>query len=182
MQVVLIIGQRGEGKSTITEQRIHSARIAHQQNSGFLWAYDIERRYYKGINSPVIDQNGNLIDVKVFAKKASELQNSTIVYEEASVFFHNRGHSEKLKMTLVQSRYQGNVAYLIYHSICAVPYYVYELTDCIILLRTKDSEDRVLKKYKELYPAWKLLKQKPEQCKQFKLLNGKYSPYLIITL
>lgn len=171
MQVFIIIGARGTGKSTFAQDRLKSQLINSPE---IVHVYDIEKKYYVPPRP--------LPDIDVFSEKVSNLKDSYIVYEEATIFFPNRGSNKELKKALVQSRYNGNVIFMIYHSICAVPYYVYELTDCVILFKTQDDENRVLKKFAKLHPAWWKLQKVPHLCAQYKLRNGNYSPYLTIKL
>lgn len=169
MQVFIVVGARGTGKSTMILER---ARKFEPQER--VLAYDIERRYYP--------DKKELPHIDSFTQMAGNAKGCFIVYEEGTIFFPNRGNSKDLRMTLVQSRYNHNIVFIVYHSICAVPFYVYELADCVIMFETQDEEERVLKKYKRLHPFWKRIKTRPDKCNEFKCLNGKISPYLIIRL
>jgi predicted ATPase len=170
-QVYLVIGARGTGKSTLLEGRVKSLNYPIEDT----YIYDIERRYFP-------NREGPLPDIKTFKNTVANVKNSLVVYEEGTIFFPNRGHDEKLKMLLVQSRYNGNIVFIVFHSINSIPFYVYELTDTIILFRTQDEAQKVEKKLSKLYKPFLYLQKFPEKCQQFKLLNGKLSPYLIIDL
>lgn len=167
MQVFIVIGARGTGKTTLLKQRV-------EKFSGYKHIYDLQRVYY--------NDDRPLPTIEDFTLKASKLKDSLIVYEESTIFFPNRGNNKELRQNLVQARYNRNIIFLVYHSICAVPYYVYDLADCVILFRTQDEENRVTHKYEKFHRYWKFIQKFPERCKQFKLLNGNKSPYLIIKL
>ncbi len=167
MQVFIVIGARGTGKTTLLKQRVNLFK-------GHKHIYDLQRTYY--------NDNRPLPTIDEFTSVAATLEDSLIVYEESTIFFPNRGNNKELRQNLVQARYNRNIIFLVYHSICAVPYYVYDLADCVILFRTQDEENRVIQKYEKLYPYWRRIKNRPESCLQFKLLNNNKSPYLIIKL
>jgi hypothetical protein len=167
MQVFIVIGARGTGKTTLLKQRV-------AKFNGFKHIYDLQRVYYS--------DNRPLPTIEDFTKQAATLEDSLIVYEESTIFFPNHGNNKHLRQNLVQARYNRNTIFLVYHSICAVPYYVYDLADCIILFRTQDEENRVVQKYEKFHKHWRRIIHRPETCLQFNLLNGNKSPYLIIKL
>lgn len=173
MQVFVIVGQRGCGKSTLAEERA-KAFLKNNPKEKF-FPYDIEKRYFPDRPLPPI---------KEFMSKVITEENSLFVFEESTIFFPNRGRDKDLIQAMVTSRYNGNLMFLIYHALGEVPKYVFRLADCVILFRTKEDEAEILsdKKTKRFHPAWSKIIYYPQKCNQFKLKNGEYSPYLIIKL
>ena len=75
--------------------------------------------------------------------------NTAIVFEEATIFFSNRGRSEEVIDLLVRKRHTNNIIILLFHSIRSVPNYIFELIDYIILFKTNDNEKLIHDKFKD---------------------------------
>ena len=66
-----------------------------------------------------------------------------VVFEEATIFFGSKGRNEKMIELLVRSRHSQNTIILVFHSLRALPDYIYELINFIVLFKTQDHEQRV---------------------------------------
>lgn len=126
----IVIGGTGSGKSTFIKKMIADDKSAI--------IYDINNEYY---------DDSILPDIKTFTTLACEQRNTTIVFEEATIFFNSITQNEKLKDLLVRKRHTGNRIYLVFHSIRSVPPYIFNLVNYVFLFRTADDESLVKSKY-----------------------------------
>lgn len=135
MKTSVIIGAKGHGKSTQVKKLIHALKLP-------AYVYDVNAEYSNvpGVTSlfPSIDD---------FLKFAGNQRNCVIVFEEATIFFSNRGRSEQLINILVRARHNRVFPILCFHSLRAVPEYILELTEFIFLKRTADNPQTVIKKF-----------------------------------
>jgi hypothetical protein len=166
-KVALIVGARGQGKSTFNKERL----------KGFprdrLHIHDIQREYFP--NEP-------LIPVRQFVEDVNFKRDCFILFEEATIFFPNRGYDKGMVELLVSARHRGCHIHLVYHSLRAIPEYIYDLVDFVVLFNTKDKPHNVEHKFEDIYPHFMYLREHPEKCLQLRLYNGKVSPYTIIQL
>lgn len=141
----LIVGASGNGKSTILKKLI---RPVH---SNRLFVYDVQGEYFEDEDLPDIDEF-----LVAMEKKTDTVQ----VYEEATIFFSNRGSNKLMRKILVSARHDRNVIFLVFHSIRSIPLYIYDLIDTIIVFNTNDNEDIVQSKHPTLLEAWRKVKGK----------------------
>lgn len=166
-KVNLIVGQRGSGKSTFNK------KIVQHLPRERLRIHDIQGEYFPG---------EALTPVKEFIEQVQTCRNCVILFEEATIFFPNRGYDKGMVELLVSARHRGNIINLVYHSITAIPEYIYNLADYIVLFETKDKIHKIELNYEELAPHVKNLRERPEACLKLKLYNGKISPFVIVEL
>lgn len=133
MKTFLIIGHTGRGKSTKVKE-ILSGLYCDKL------IYDVNNEHNTGKPLP------NINDFLTLAKKKV---NTAIVFEEATIFFSNRGRSEEVIDLLVRKRHTNNIIILLFHSIRSVPNYIFELIDYIILFKTNDNEKLIHDKFKD---------------------------------
>lgn len=138
----LFVGGTGAGKSTLIK------RLVEPISRDRLHVYDINDEYKLG-------DYADLPDMKVFLKEMNEVKKSVIIFEDATSFFNTRGHSEKLTQLLVRKRHRKNIIFLVFHSVRAVPFYVYNLANGLFLLKTNDTEEYVDKRIPGLLEAFR---------------------------
>lgn len=138
MKAVCVIGGQGEGKTTFVKQVIIK-NVMEVNYPKPLFVYDINGEYLvKGNELPSIDD---------FLKTVSNARSSLCIFEEATIFFGNRGYSAPMTDIIARKRHTGNYIVLIFHYLSAIPAYIYPLLDCIVLFRTKDRGDLVKTKF-----------------------------------
>jgi predicted AAA+ superfamily ATPase len=144
--VIIVVGARGNGKSSFVKNHIrpvHSSR---------LFVYDVQGEYFER------EPGEQLPDIEEFAQDVVKKEESVVVFEEATVFYSNRGSSITMRKLLVNARHSRNVIYLLFHSIRSIPHYIYDLSDYVIVFNTNDEEDLVESRHPLLLKAWKKVK------------------------
>ena len=99
-----------------------------------------------------------------FLDKVQKAERSIAVFEDAGIFFSNRGRSERLEDILTSSRHSKVTTFLLFHSLRALPAYVIEQLDGIELFKTKDNPLTVRRKFDEwpaIYEAWHRVNDAP---------------------
>lgn len=126
---IIIAGGTGAGKTT-------SLRKLINLYPGNKLIYDINSEHEGGI----------ICDFPIFLAKASRAVNSLIVFEEATIFLSNKGDAKKLREILVTKRHRNNIIILVFHSLRAIPVYIFDLTDLLILHKTVDNYSLISRK------------------------------------
>lgn len=142
-KVIIVVGARGNGKSSFVKKHIRDVHTSR------LWVYDYQREYFPDEPLP---------DIEEFVENMVTKTESVIVFEEATIFFTSRGSSTPLRKILVSARHARNVVFLLFHSIRAIPYYIYELSEYVVVFNTNDEQDIVETKHPMLLEAWKKVK------------------------
>lgn len=133
MKNFLIIGARGQGKSTYIKKNFFSLNRKVLVN-------DVNNEY-----------GFNYLDLNVFLEQATTVKNHVIIFEESTIFFNNRGFNKKITEILVRSRHTNNVCVFVFHSVRAIPIYILDLINYIVLFNTSDTLDVIEKKFNS-YP------------------------------
>ena len=133
-KVTIVVGGRGTGKTTLVREYLQSV------NPGARMVYDPAAHYLDLYNH-------KLLPFEVFKYKATQVEKACVVYEEATINFSNRGDDKDLKNLLVMSRYKNNSIFLVYHSLRAVPRYIFDLCNYIILFKTNDAVKKIESKF-----------------------------------
>jgi len=126
----IVVGGTGSGKSHLIRQQLEGV------NPGARMVFDVQQEYVDLYPYPLLDD-------EVFLEATTRVQNAVLVYEEATIFFSNRGSSKLLRRVLVGKRHTGNTIFLVFHSLRAVPRYIYDLCTHVILYKTNDTESMV---------------------------------------
>ena len=129
MKNFLVIGARGQGKTTFVKNNFFNLNRNVLVN-------DINKEY-----------GSNYLNLDLFIKKCESARNSVLIFEEATVFFNNRGHNRKITEILVRSRHTNNICVFVFHSVRAVPIYILDLMNYVVLFNTSDSSEVILKKF-----------------------------------
>jgi SpoVK/Ycf46/Vps4 family AAA+-type ATPase len=131
MKSILIIGMTGTGKTT--------------EVKNVLKKFPERKKYIYDVNNEYSDSD--LPTLVEFLEKAKQVRDSIIVFEEATIFFSNRGRSEQVIDLLVRKRHTNNIIVFVFHSIRSVPTYIFEMSDHVYLKRTNDTAARVKKSF-----------------------------------
>lgn len=132
----LIIGGTGRGKSTFARKRLKNV------DKRALMIYDVNNEHTDLYDKP-------FVDFETFINISSKVRNAVLFYEEATIFFSNRGGSHKKMIDiLVRKRHTNNTIFLIFHSLRTVPRDIIDLCNYIVLFKTNDSQSLVDSKFK----------------------------------
>ena len=145
---IAIIGGTGSGKSTQTRDLINIMKPSN------LEIYDVNNEY-----SDIIDQPFE--EMKEFQTRVKECTNTLIVFEEASMFFSNRGGAgDEMRSILVRKRHQRNDIILNFHSVRQLPRDIADFVDYVYLKKTNDTEKFVREKIDddEFIEMWREVK------------------------
>ena len=122
MKVITIVGMTKRGKSSRAKDL---ARKAGKP----IFCYDVNREW--GVKSlPNLDD---------FLEQATQKRNTTIVFEEATIFFASGRNADKMKELVVRVRHTGNNIILLFHSLADCPKYILRLSNWLVLFRTADN-------------------------------------------
>lgn len=130
-KAIIVIGRTKSGKTTTVKNLL-------KKISGEKFIYDVNNEYNTGTE---------FISMVDFLNEATLKTCTTIVFEEATIFFSNRGDERKLKELLVRKRHTKNVIILCFHSLRSVPTYIFDLADYYILHKTNDNRAIIEKKF-----------------------------------
>lgn len=129
MKAVLLVAQTGQGKTTYAKKILNQCR-------GKVLINDVNGEYgypYK--------------PVEAFMEDAIKATNTLIIFEEATIFFSQKGNSEQMREILVRKRHTNNFIVLIFHSLRSIPIYILELCNYMVLYKTNDTPVAVKRKY-----------------------------------
>lgn len=134
-KVTVIAGGKGTGKTKLVRERLMKV---HPKS---ILINDVNNEYSDILKT-------SYIPVKEFTALASSAENAVVVFEEATIFFSNRGgQSEKMKELLVRSRHTKNMIFLVFHSLRSVPKDIYDLINYMIIFKTNDNLKIIEKKF-----------------------------------
>lgn len=126
MKSFLVVGATGTGKTTFTKSLLSKTRAK-------IYIYDVNNEYRE------FDNNFEFADFGTFSKTAAGCVNSFLVFEEATIFFSNRGSNKETTEVLVRKRHTNNVIVFVFHSLRSVPLHIFDLIDFLILHKTGDN-------------------------------------------
>lgn len=154
-KLILIIGDTGTGKSTFAEN-------VFIKGTQPVLIYDVNNEYpnIKLDNTGKSKQckvNSLDCDISDFIEFSKFRKNTNILFEEATGFFRFRANGEMMKR-LISKRHGNNNYIFIFHSIKQVPKDLFELSNYIVLFKTKDIEKDIESKRPELLPYFRTLK------------------------
>jgi ABC-type cobalamin/Fe3+-siderophores transport system ATPase subunit len=143
----IVIGCTGSGKSTLVKT------LTAPVDRSRLFINDVNGEYFP---------DRPYVNTKDFLKIAVGLRESVLVFEEATIFFSNRGSNEQMREILVRKRHAQNVIFLIFHSVRAVPLYIYDLCNVAFVFRTNDAPTFVESRFEHpgFYSGWQKVQAK----------------------
>lgn len=165
---IIYVGITGAGKSTLVKRNLTNVHPSR------LLVYDVQREY------KTYPDNYELPDIDIFQNNVHNLRNGHAVFEEATMFFSNRGRDENMIKILVNKRHHNNVIHLCFHSIADIPGNIFKHVTYVYLLQTNDVLDVVEKRFPKLLNAWKLVNEHPLKADKLILPNGKKTPYKLV--
>ena len=167
-ELITIIGGTNQGKSYTAKQMVRDPKIN-------LLVYDVQNGY-----GPTSAKPGDIImnlpldwrakrgrfygDTAEFLHYANHREKTTILIEEATIFFEGRTYQAMRKLIVDKWHVQNNII-IIFHTINSVPPRILEMTDIVILFKTGDDENTVKSKYRKLLPHMLALRNKPDRTK-----------------
>lgn len=157
-KVWLIVGKKKMGKTFFLRSLL---KPVHPKN---LFLYDPTGQYNDFYKKP-------FLDFDKFIEVCTKVSGAVIAIEEGTI---NIGHApiKEVKDFCAGSMNKGNTVFMIFHSLRTVPRYIYDLSEMIVLFKTKDDLDLVMEKFKDagLIKIFKELQKAP-------MLPGKTRPY-----
>ena len=158
MKAIIIVGNTGRGKTTSALKALKKAKIEKRE----IFVFDPNNDYKEFYNKSFVDEND-------FCENVKDKENAFILFEEATIFFSNKGSNKILTSLLVRKRHQNNTVVLLFHSLRSIPVYIFELSNYLILYKTADRENLIEKKFDafpEIIEGFKKLKSIPDNNKQ----------------
>jgi hypothetical protein len=157
MKAIIIVGNTGRGKTSAAMDTLYKAIEENRE----IFVYDPNADFLEFYQKPFTDE-------ETFLKSVKNKKNSFILFEEATIFFSNKGNDRNLRSLLVRKRHQNNTIVLLFHSLRSIPIYVFELTNYLVLYKTADNENLILKKFEgfpEITESFLKLKKIPDDNK-----------------
>jgi len=144
-RAVAIVGGTGCGKTFFTKQLI--AKV----NKSALMIFDVNNEYGTYYPYPFD------ADIDKFLNRAYRKKNCVILIEDATAFLSNRGRADVLQKILVGKRHTNNTVILLFHSFRALPKYIMDLCNTVVIFKTNDPEKIVSDGFQnpELTKAWR---------------------------
>jgi len=139
MKAIILVGEQGRGKSTEAEN------IVKTFGNKDLFVFDINGTYAKFKNNKI----KGLPSMEQFLEISEKVKNSVIVYEEATIFFGNKGRSESIVNQLVRNYHTKNVIVFIFHSIRSIPVEIMDFVQFIKVWHTNDRKSLIEQKYRD---------------------------------
>lgn len=155
-KVILVVGQRGTGKTTYVK------RLATMVHPDSLLLHDVGGQYKDIYKKP-------LIPFDEFTELCTKIEQGVFIFEEATIFV-SHARNETITDFLVTSRYRENTIVLVFHSLRSVPWYILNLTNFIVLFKTKDPISLIEEKF-----------QNPDFTEVFKRVNSDPNKYANVT-
>lgn len=149
MNLILIIGGTGQGKSTFVNKNLLKNDIKKNQfnkdvfclssNSRPQYIFDINNEYILPDDSQIRTHMRNVrCDDKTFIRNCAQIRNTNIVFEDASGFLRGK-QSKEMARLIVARRHANNNYIILFHSINRVPPELMEYCNYLILFKTGDN-------------------------------------------
>lgn len=135
-KVIIIVGARGTGKSTVLKELL--SKVPNKES---IFLFDVNHEHLEYGNRAFDNFDS-------FIKKAVALERSVIVIEEATIFLSHYKQREVLEL-LVRARHTKNNIIFVFHSLRALPRYIYDLGNFLILKKTNDQETFVSGRFED---------------------------------
>lgn len=141
MNLILVIGHTGQGKSTFT-QKLIAGKLRY--------VFDVNNEYKdlqddrNGYSTRMRNVNMNM---QLFVSNCAKLKNTNCVFEDATGFLKG-ALSKDVSRLFVAKRHTGNNYILLFHSINRVPPEIMEMSNVVVLFKTNDNLKTVDQKFK----------------------------------
>lgn len=134
---IIVVGGTGAGKTTYIKHLLKKFK-------GPKLLYDVNNEYDGGIMMPI----------EAFNDLARNVQNHLILFEEATIFFGNKGGASKVREMLVRKRHTNNVFIFTFHGLQFVPLDILNMSDLMVIFETGDNVQLVMNKFKNNPKIW----------------------------
>lgn len=141
MKCYAIVGAKKHGKTTSAKALVQ--RLRQRAPELRVLVFDKNNEWNTGKPLPTMD---------AFLATVRTSRDALAVFEDAGIFFSNRGRSEALEDILTQARHTRVSVVMLFHSLRALPEYVVNQLDGIILHKTRDVPGTVERKFGD-WPA-----------------------------
>lgn len=140
MNLITVIGATGQGKTTLVNKMIEGKNQ---------YVFDVNNEY-KNLpddRQKFVSQMRNVdMDIKRFISNCSRLRNTNIVFEDATGFLRGR-QGEQMARLMVAKRHTNNNYIILFHSINRVPPEIMEMSNFVLLMRTRDNANVIQQKF-----------------------------------
>lgn len=129
---IAIIGATGTGKTTDAIEIGNSC--------------DFENRLVFDINKEYVDIEGyqSVYEKRPdFIKRALEMRNSLIIFDESAIFFRHGKSSDDIIELMLRRRHLNNVCIFNFHALGQIPLFIVHYIDEMILHHTNDNKNGV---------------------------------------
>ena len=152
---IIVVGNTGTGKTTFVKQFLRG-------NSQKKFIYDINNEYRGEFIFRTKD------NIKDFIKEVKVQENSTILFEEATIFFRHHNTGEEVINLLVRKRHTKNVIVFNFHALHQVPIILFDFCNYLVLKKTNDFEENIRKYIKNpvIFEAYKKVKNSENNFEQ----------------
>lgn len=139
MNLFLIVGHTGHGKSTLVKKMVEGKR---------LYVFDVNNEYPLLPVDHVIKPRfrHTAMDMKKFVSVCERLKHYNVVFEDSTGFLRGKQSADFMRL-IIAKRHTNNNYFLIFHSLNRVPPELMELCNYLFLFKTNDYEDIVRRKF-----------------------------------
>jgi len=134
-KLIVICGGTGTGKTTYAKNLIKKVGNKHL-------IMDINNEYNGCV---VYNPQKNIEEFLIFVN--NNITNTLVVIDEATIYFNSRGFNKLLNKLLTLKRHTKNNYVLIFHGITEIPFTIKNRIDILILFKTNDNFNEVVKKF-----------------------------------
>lgn len=139
MKAIILCGEQGRGKST------EAVKIIKNFSKKDLYVYDINNDYQNFKNNKI----KGLPTMEQFLAIVEKVKNSVIVFEEATIFFGNKGRSDTIIDLLVRNFHTKNVVVFLFHSVRSIPVNIMDFVQFIKFFHTNDRFTLIQNKFRD---------------------------------
>lgn len=125
---IILVGGTGNGKTFFIK------KLISKYHKDALRIFDVNNEYSEFCQKPFNP------DIDEFLDECYRTKNGVILIEDATAFLSNKGRSDTLTKILVGKRHTKNTIILLFHSFRAVPKYILDLCNHVVIFKTNDSQ------------------------------------------
>lgn len=155
MNLILVVGSTGQGKSTFVKDSIQGKNCL---------VFDVNNEYPDLDTNPLKPRSKYVGLPEEFLQICFKRANSYLVFEEATGFLKG-AVSKELQRLIIEKRHKNNNLIFIFHSINRIPPAIFELSNFCVLHKTADNPKIVENKYPALFAAFQKLQKAPKYSK-----------------
>ena len=154
--VYIICGGQDVGKSAYVIENC-------KKSSRHTFVYDYQREYLERFGKRKVTI---FYDLQLFVNNLAGMYNSNIIIEEGTTFIRFQ-KDEAISALLTSAFHNGNIIYILFHYLEAVPKYILSMSHVLVLFATGDDEILVgrtrpkLAQYLHKEPSPKFIKLQP---------------------